>query len=197
VRELIGELADAGRRLVELRLVVASGGNLSARLPGTDRFVVTASGAWLDRLTADDVTVMTMAGDVVGGAPTPSSEWRLHQRIYRARPDANAVVHAHPQHAVMLDALGHEIRLITLDHVLYVRSVGRTPYRPNGSDELADEAAAEAREHDVVMLGFHGCCTLGEDVAMAFRRAANLEDAAAATYRCLTLGDTELRFPGL
>jgi len=193
--DLVDQLAEVGRLAVTGGLALASGGNLSARLPGSDQFVVTGAGTWLDRLTADDFSVMSLDGDVLGGAERPSSEWKLHQRTYRARPDVNAVVHLHPQHAVLVDALGHRIRLITLDHAYYVRSVGTVPYFPNGSDELADGAAEQAREHDCIVLSHHGCSALGADVGMAFRRALNLEEAATATYRCLAVGNTDCEFP--
>lgn len=193
--DLVYELVDVGRAAVDKGLALASGGNLSARLPGSDRFVVTGSGTWLDRLTPDDFTLMSLDGDILGGAASPSSEWKLHSRTYQARNDVNAVIHLHPQHSVLLDALGHEIRLITLDHAYYVRSVGRTPYYPNGSDELADSAAEQARSHDCVVMGHHGCSALGPTVSMAFRRALNLEEAATQTYRALVLGDTTTTFP--
>jgi L-fuculose-phosphate aldolase len=193
--EAVEQLVEVGRLAVERGLVLASGGNLSARLPGGTGFVVTAAGTWLDRLTPADFSVVTPDGAVVGGAARPSSEWKLHQRTYRARPDVGAVVHLHPQHAVLVDALGHPIRLFTLDHAAYVRSVGVVPYFPNGSDELADGAAAQAREHDCIVLSHHGCSALGPDVGTAFRRALNLEEAATATYRALLLGDTTTCFP--
>jgi L-fuculose-phosphate aldolase len=193
--EMIGQLVEVGRSAVERGLVLASGGNLSARLPGEAEFVVTGAGTWLDRLTPGDFSVLTLDGDVVGGAERPSTEWKLHQRTYRARPDVNAVVHLHPQHAVLVDALGHPIRLITLDHAFYVRSVGTVPYFPNGSDELADAAVEQSRNHDCIVLSHHGCSALGEDVGMAYRRALNLEEAAIATYRALLLGDTTTAFP--
>ena len=193
--DLIEQLVEVGRLAVGSGLALASGGNLSARLPGSDEFVVTGAATWLDRLTAADFSVMTLAGDVVSGAERPSSEWKLHQRTYQVRPDVNAVVHLHPQHAVLVDALGHPIRLITLDHAYYVRSVGTVPYYPNGSDELADSAAEQAREHDCIVLSHHGCSALGGDIGMAYRRALNLEEAATATYRCLAVGDTGCTFP--
>ncbi|MFI8851580.1 class II aldolase/adducin family protein [Streptomyces sp. NPDC053499] len=192
---LVEQLIDVGATAVRRGFVLASGGNLSARLPGREEFVVTGKGTWLDRLTPEDFTVMNLAGEIVGGNPEPSSEWKLHQRTYRVRGDANAIVHMHPQHAVLVDALGHEIRLLTLDHAVYVRSVGRTDFYPNGSDELADTAAEQAKEHNCVLLAHHGCSALGEDVGMAFRRAMNLEEAATATYRALLLGDRTTRFP--
>lgn len=193
--DLVAELIEVGRRAVASGYVLASGGNLSARLPGTNRFVITGGGTWLDRLTPDDFSTMTLDGEVVGGMSTPSSEWKLHQRTYLARPDAGSVIHLHPEHAVLLEALGHPIRLITLDHVAYVGSIASVPFQPNGSDALADTAAEASRDHDCVILAHHGCSVVGEDVATAFRRAMNLEHAATATYRTLTLGDADLTFP--
>ncbi|MYY08024.1 class II aldolase/adducin family protein [Streptomyces sp. SID4919] len=193
--DLCERLAEVGRIAVERGLVLASGGNLSARLPGGDEFVVTGAGTWLDRLEEADFTVMTLAGERTGGAAKPSSEWKLHQRTYQVRPDVNCVVHLHPQHAVLLDAVGAPIRLISLDHAYYVRSVGTVPYHPNGSDELAEAAAEQALHHDCMVLSHHGCSSLGADIGMAFRRAMNLEEAAVATYRALALGDTTAAFP--
>lgn len=194
-RAAIEELAAVGADAVQRGLALASGGNLSALLPGEDRFVITGAGTWLDRLSPEDFAVLDLDGAVIGGSTRPSSEWKLHQRSYRVRPDVRAVVHVHPQHAVLVDALGYEIRLLTLDHAYYVRSVGTTPFFHNGSDELADSAAEQARDHDAIVMSHHGCTALGESIEMAYRRALNLEEAATATYRALLLGDTTSTFP--
>ncbi|HET9021367.1 MAG TPA: class II aldolase/adducin family protein [Ornithinibacter sp.] len=192
---LVAELLDAGRHLVERGLVQASGGNLSVRLPAADRFLVTGSGTWLDRLTPDDLTEMTLDGARVGGAERPSIEWKLHQRTYAVRPDVTAVVHLHPQHVLLVDMLGAPIRFTTLDHQFYLGSVGRVPFHPAGSQEIADDAAEAAREHDAVVMAHHGCSALGDTVSMALRRALNLEEAATMTYRLLLAGDRSTDFP--
>jgi L-fuculose-phosphate aldolase len=192
---LIDQLLDAGRHVVTRGLVQASGGNLSVRLPGTDRFLVTGSGTWLDRLTPDDLAELTLDGEHVGGAERPSVEWKLHQRSYAVRPDVGAVIHLHPQHVLLVDMLGAPIRFTTLDHQFYLGSAGRVPFHPAGSQEIADAAARAAREHDAVVLSHHGCSTLGDTVSMALRRALNLEEAAAMTYRLLLAGDTTSDFP--
>lgn len=192
-RELIHQLIGAGAEIVRRGLALASGGNVSARMDD-GAFVVSRAGAWLDQMSLGDFAVMSVDGQWLSGA-SPSSEWRLHQRTYQVRPDAQAIIHVHPQHAILLDALHIPIRLITLDHAFYVRSIGRTEYYPNGSEDLADSAAEQARDHDCVVLGHHGCSTTGESVSMALRRALNLEEAAIATYRALLLGDTETTFP--
>ncbi|HQZ11095.1 MAG TPA: class II aldolase/adducin family protein [Ornithinibacter sp.] len=192
---LIDQLLDAGRHLVTRGLVQASGGNLSVRLPGTDHFLVTGSGTWLDRLTADDLVELTLDGERVDGAQRPSVEWKLHQRTYAVRPDVQAVIHLHPQHVLLVDMLGAPIRFTTLDHQFYLGSAGRVPFHPAGSQEIADAAADAARDHDAVVMAHHGCSTLGDTVSMALRRALNLEEAAAMTYRLLMAGDATTDFP--
>lgn len=74
--ELCEQLAEVGRLAVERGLVLASGGNLSARLPGSDEYVVTGAGTWLDRLEVADFTVMNLAGERTGariGRPASGS----------------------------------------------------------------------------------------------------------------------------
>jgi len=192
---LIAELVDAGRHVVDRGLVQASGGNLSVRLPGTDRFLVTGSGTWLDRLTSGDLAEMTLDGERRAGADRPSLEWRLHQRTYAVRPDVGAIVHLHPQYVLLLDMLGVPIRFTTLDHQYYLGSAGWVPFLPSGSDAVADAAAAAARDQNAVVLAHHGCSALGDSVSMALRRALNLEEAATMTYRLHVAGNTTADFP--
>jgi len=177
-------------------LVVGSGGNLSARRPGADDFWVTARGSWLDRLGRDDfvrVDARTAAtlGDAgrPGPASTPTSELALHVATYRARPDVTAVVHLHPQGVLLLDALDVAIRLVTTDHLFYLRRIARTPFAPPGSARLAELAAGAALDGtNCVLLAQHGCSVLADSVELAHKRALYLEEAARLTYRALALG---------
>ena len=133
-------------------MVLASGGNISARTPDGDAFLVTGSGTWLDRLAPSDFAVVGLDGEHRSG-PTPSVEWRLHLLTYLARPDVASVIHVHPQTAILLDALGHRIRLITSDHVLYLRRLSRVPFFPAGTPELADAVSAASREANCIVHG--------------------------------------------
>jgi L-fuculose-phosphate aldolase len=192
---LITQLITVGRKAVAAGLVIGSGGNLSARLPGSDECVVTCSGSWLDELTPDDFSLVALAdGAVRGGHPKPSSEAQLHLATYRVRPDTNAIIHLHPQTSVLLDALGHPIRLLTIDHAYYVREVRSTPFLQSGTPELAGAQAA-ADGCNCVILGHHGCSVLGDTIETAHKRAANLEEAARATLTMLQLGDTTTACP--
>lgn len=188
------ELIDVGAKLVCQGFVQGSGGNLSIRA-ADQRMWITGSGTWLDRLTPDSFTHLGFDGSYTG-ATKPSSEWLLHARVYQSRPDVNAVIHMHPQFALLLYALGKPIRFITQDHAWYVGSYGSTPYHRNGSEELAASAAEQLTlGHNVCLMGNHGIIAAGENVEMAVRRAVNFEEAAMTTYRALTLGDEHTTFP--
>ncbi|MEM7324148.1 MAG: class II aldolase/adducin family protein [Actinomycetota bacterium] len=194
--DLKAQLARAGRVAVERGLVVGSGGNLSAREDGADRFLVSNSGTWLDRLDDTSFSMMDVNEDTIPPGANPSVEWRLHQLTYRARPDVNAIVHLHPQLLVLLDAAGVGIRQITTDHVYYLGQIGSVGYSRPGSVELATDAARVAEEHDVMILRRHGCSALGGDVDMALRRALNLSEAADLTFQSCALGcGDEINFP--
>jgi L-fuculose-phosphate aldolase len=154
--------------------------------------VVTATGTWLDRLDRTSFVRVRIDDGVVSGAALPgtlpSSEVGLHLAVYRARPDVNAVIHLHPQTAVLLEALGVPVRLITTDHAAYVRRVAVTPWHAPGTPGVGESvAAAVADGTNCVLLPFHGCAVLGDTVEMAHRRAANLEEAARLTYAAVQL----------
>lgn len=198
--ELVDQLIEVGRDAVGRGLVLASAGNLSVRVSDTE-FMVSGSGTWLDRLTRDDFALLTLddaeTGAAQAGKIKPSSEWKLHHRAYNARPDITCVLHLHPRTAVVMASLNKPVRLLTLDHAYYLGSIGVTPFYHNGTDELADTAAEQLREHNCVIMQHHGCSVVADTVDMAYRRALNLEDAAQATALALQLGDTDTVFPDL
>lgn len=193
--QLLNELSAVGRDVVRAGLVVGSGGNLSARQPGADTFWVTAAGTWLDRLDENSFVAIRLDDGAATrrGAPArpnqaPTSELALHLATYRVRPDVNAIVHLHPQMALLLDACGERIRLVTTDHSFYLRRIARTPFHAPGTSALAETAAAAVADGtNCVILAHHGCSVLGDTVEMAHRRAANLEEAARLTYQALVL----------
>ena len=197
--DLRDQLAHVGYDVVQSGLVVGSGGNLSARIPDEDAIWVTASGSWLDRLSRGTFAPVRIADGepaTVGAALlpriAPSSELALHLALYRARPDVNAVVHLHPQTALLLDALGEHIRIVTTDHAYFLRRVSTVPFRLPGGPEVAALTAAMAADGtDCLVLSHHGCVVMGDSVELAHKRARNLEEAAQLTYRALAAGRLE------
>jgi L-fuculose-phosphate aldolase len=175
----------AGRRLVAAGLVVGSGGNLSVRVG--DRLVVTPAASWLDELDPVNLSLTGLDGVVLDG-PAPTSELPLHLAAYRARPDAAAVVHAHPQGVLALSALGRVPVLATTDHAYYVGSLGTVPFLPPGSVGLATAAAEQLRDHACVVLARHGISAVGGSMDEALKRALNLEEAARLTLMAACTG---------
>jgi len=194
--DLRDQLAFVGFDVVQAGLVTGSGGNLSARIPDEDAIWVTASGSWLGRLSRSafaPVRISDGSAATVGSMPPsriePTSEIALHLALYRARPDVNAVIHLHPQTALLLDALGEHIRIVTTDHAYYLRRVSTVPFRLPGSTEIAALTAAMAADGtDCLVLSQHGCVVMGDTVELAHKRARNLEEAAQLTYSALAAG---------
>jgi ribulose-5-phosphate 4-epimerase/fuculose-1-phosphate aldolase len=187
--DLRDQLGHVGAEAVRTGLVSGSGGNLSARLSGSDDCWITAAGSWLGRLRPTDFSLICIPdGEWRVGHPNPSSEWRLHTETYIRRPDVNAIIHLHPQTSVLLAALGHDIALITTYHQRYLRKVVTVPFEQPGSVELAVAAAEAAADGtNVLILGYHGCAVLADSVELAHKRAINLEEAARMTYAALLL----------
>jgi ribulose-5-phosphate 4-epimerase/fuculose-1-phosphate aldolase len=194
--DLRDQLAHVGYDVVQAGLVCGSGGNLSARIADDDACWVTAAGAWLDRLSRTAFTAVRISdgspaavGALPAGPAEPTSELALHLALYRARPDVNAVVHLHPQTALLLDALDEHIRIVTTDHAFYLRRVSTVPFRLPGTIELAALAAAMSADGtDCLVLSRHGCVVMADSVELAHKRARNLEEAARLTYQALTAG---------
>src|SRR5512138_2190986 len=81
----------------------------SARIPGTDRFIfpprMSPALVQIDNLLELDVD-----GRQLAGAGRPNTEFWIHARIYKARPDVQSVCHVHPPSCVVLSSLGETIR---------------------------------------------------------------------------------------
>lgn len=173
------QLVAAGARLAAAGLVRASEGNISVRIDG-GRCLVTPTGGVTGRLTgADMVEVPLDRGKVPRRA---SSEVRLHIEIYRARPDVEAIVHAHPPCVLRLAGAGRlpDAGLLGEDGSRFGRVV-EVPYFEEGSRELAVTAAGALLDASACVLSDHGAVTVGTTIERALRRMLRLEWAAART----------------
>ena len=93
------EVLKGCRLTCEKNFTVGTAGNISARVLGEDRFVITPTSMDYNRLTEEDLVVIDMDGHVVEGKWKPSIEHNLHRYIFKNRPDVNAVVHVHSTYA--------------------------------------------------------------------------------------------------
>ena len=185
------EIVEVCRRLDARELIGGGEGNVSARL-GPDRFLVTPAGAAKRSLGPRDLVVVDATGAKVRGAGRASSELRMHLAAYAARPDARAVVHAHPLSAVALTVAG----LPPPNDVMPEASVvlGRVavaPFATPGTDEVPRALAPLWARHDVLLLERHGALALGATLAQALDRIETLERVARVALLARLLGRCE------
>ena len=152
-------------------------------------FLVTPSGLPYSELTSDQLVEMDQDGHWVG-ALVPSSEWRFHRDIYRARTDVGAIVHTHSVHATALACLD---RPIPAFHYMVAAAGGRdircTPYATFGTQALSDLAVAALESRRACLLGHHGVIATGPTLVRALALAVEVETLARMYLAALTVGE--------
>lgn len=162
-------------------------GNVSARFG--EGLLITPSGLPYARTTPDDLIALSLDGSVLSGAGKPSSEWPFHVAIYRARPDAQAIVHTHSPRAT---ALACARRGIPAFHYMIALCGGAdvrcAEYATFGSPELADNAVKALAGRKAVLLANHGVIALGGSLAGAHQIVAEVENLAGQYLDLLSAG---------
>ena len=176
------------RRLYERGLVAGPDGNVSVRLPDGS-IVVTPSGMSKVDVTPDDLVLVDPEGRVLDGKGNPSSELRMHLRIYERRADVSAVVHAHPPTATAFAVAGESFMAPVLPEVIL--QMGEVPivrYATPGTADLADSFDPYLARHDAFLMANHGATTVGPTLEVAHQRMESLEHAARIILAARMLG---------
>lgn len=177
------DLTRAGRVLERRGMVVATEGNLSARLT-PERFLISRRGRRKGELKSRDYVEVP----VVESPETPvplnaSSEYRVHRAAYRARRDADAVLHAHP-----ISLTAYAVRGLLPDFTrfdegrIFVGPMVLVQHFPAGSDALAEaveRALVEPTRPSLVLMQNHGALSVGQSVDEALSRLEVAEHLAA------------------
>lgn len=186
---LLDALLDAGRRLHAAGLLAASDGNLSVRLPN-GLIAMTPSGVPKARLRREDLAHLTLAGEIVAGRP--SSERAMHLAIYRAVPEARAVVHAHPPTAIAWTLARPELQELPSDGLPEViLAAGRIPIVPMampGTEAMGTHLLPYLPAHRLLLLARHGGLCWGESMDEAAGGLERLEQVAEILWKAETLG---------
>jgi L-fuculose-phosphate aldolase len=176
------------RRLYERGLVAGPDGNVSVRLVD-DTILVTPAGRSKVDVEPHDLVLVDSRGEVLAGDARPSSELKMHLRIYERRRDVRAVVHAHPATATGFAVAGESFVAPVLPEViLQMGTVPLVPYATPGSDALADLFEPYLVRHDAFLMANHGATTVGATLEQAHQRMESLEHAARILLAARTLG---------
>jgi L-fuculose-phosphate aldolase len=164
-------------------------GNLSVKLTG-NRLLITATA--ISKADVDDskLLIVDLAGKVLEGRRKPFSELELHLAIYRARPEAEAVIHAHPPVATAFGLVGLELSPIAMPEILV--SLGeRIPTLPRAmpkDEEALKRLGAAAKQYDAMLLSGNGALTWGTSLEMALLRMELVEHYAKILSAARPLG---------
>jgi len=164
-------------------------GNISARYK--DRLLITPSGVPYDQLDSGDVAAMAFDGEygAYDGPLKPSSEWRFHFDITKARPDVGAIVHTHSTYATTLAICRKEIPAC---HYMIAAAGGPTircaAYATYGTKELSENALEALEDRTCCILANHGMIATGPTLAKAMWLAVELETIARQYYLSLCIG---------
>jgi L-fuculose-phosphate aldolase len=182
-------LIEACRQMNALGINQGTSGNISMRQG--EMMLISPSATPYNQITPEMVAAMPVNADYGSwrGPKKPSTEWRFHLDIMRARPEVNAIVHSHPTFATVLAIARKPIEAC---HYM-IAAFGSTdircaPYATFGTKELSVHALAALEDRMGCLLANHGMIALGENLDKAMWRAVELETIARQYYYALLLG---------
>ena len=188
--ELRAVLSKTARQTVIKGLNQGASGNVSVRL--RDGFLITPSGLPNDTLEPAQMVFVDMEGQA-GGSLKPSSEWRIHRDLYRARPEVAAVVHAHSPHAVSLSCLRRDIPAF---HYMVAAAGGKdircAGYATFGTQALSDWVLAALQNRRACLMANHGMVAVGASLDTALALALEVEELCAQYWRAKLMGEPVL-----
>jgi L-fuculose-phosphate aldolase len=166
-------------------LVSGAGGNVSARIPGDDVILITATGVSLRDVRPEDIVAIGLDGSLREGEGRPSKEVPFHTEIYRRRPDVNAVLHLHPPFATAFAVLGRPLPMVTITAVVILGEVPVVPRAPSGTRELGELVGRCVEEHPrakALLLTDHGIVAMGPDLTAGVNIADLVEETAKVAW---------------
>ena len=183
-------IIDACLRMNSLGINQGTSGNISLR--HDDGLLITPTGTPYETMQPEQIVFMKLDGSVETNQ-RPSSEWRFHRDILQARPDVNAVVHAHPPYSTILAIMGMAIPAV---HYMIACAGGDTircaPYATFGTEELSRHAVAALEDRSACLLAHHGMIALGPSLDKAMWLAVEVETLARQYHGCLQIGTPPL-----
>jgi len=186
-RELLERILACGRQMLRDGLVLGTAGNISIRVPSG--VVITPSSVPYDEIAIEDLCLLDLEGEQVGGRGRPSSETPMHLSVYR-ETDAAAIVHAHSPMAVSVSTVVDELPAI---HYAIAQFGGEdvrvATYERFGSDALASATLAALAGRSAALLRNHGTIAYGPSLEQAYHRVRLLEWLCGVYWRARAIGE--------
>ena len=181
-------MCEIGKLMYYNRLAIANDGNISVRLSERE-FLVTPTRVCKKDLTPEMMVHMDIDGNVLEGQRLPSSEVKMHMRVYALRGDLNAVVHTHSPFATAYATAGLPLDRVTVPSAYcFLGEVPVTEYGTASTEELPNSVAALIGNHEAMLLKNHGALVAGRELEETYFKAERLELYAQISLYAELLG---------
>ena len=188
--EIKKQICDIGKRIYDRNMVAANDGNISVKL-NDNEFLCTPTGVSKGFMTPEYICKVDREGNVIqaNGDFRPSSEIKMHMRVYQCRPDVGSVVHAHPTFATAFAIAGIPLTApIMPEAVISLGCVPIAKYGTPSTMEIPDAVEEWLPYYDAVLLENHGALAYSVDLLSAYHKMESLEFYAELLYKARQLG---------
>ena len=191
--EIKKEMCEIGKRVYNRGMVAANDGNFSVKL-NDNEFLCTPTGVSKGFMTPEYICKVDAEGNVLQANKgfRPSSEIKMHMRVYKERPDVNSVVHAHPLYATTFAICGIPLtQPIMPEAVIALGCVPIAKYGTPSTMEIPDAVSEHLQYFDAVLLENHGALAYSDSLLSAYHKMESLEFYAQLLYQSKMLGEPQ------
>lgn len=191
IQQIKESICDIGRRIYMNHFVAANDGNISVKVSDNE-FYCTPTGVSKGFMTPDMIIKVDSEGNKIEGNLNPSSEIKMHLRVYKERPDVKSVVHAHPPVATAFAVANIPLDdYILPEAILFLGPVPICDYGTPSTMEIPDSLAPYLQTNDAFLLKNHGALTVGNSLIKAYFNMESLEYYAKITLLTRLIGKKE------
>ena len=188
--EIKKQMCEIGKRVYDRGMVAANDGNFSVKL-NENEFLCTPTGVSKGFMTPEYICKVDAKGNVIQANKgfKPSSEIKMHMRVYKERPDVQSVVHAHPLYATSFAIAGIPLtQPIMPEAVIALGCVPIAKYGTPSTEEIPDAVSEHLQYFDAVLLENHGALTYSDSLLAAYHKMESVEFYARLLYQSNMLG---------
>ena len=187
------EMCEIGKRVYHRGMVASNDGNFSVKL-NDDVFLCTPTGVSKGFMTPEHICKVDRNGDLIwsNGDFKPSSEIKMHMRVYQERKDVGAVVHAHPLYATTFAIAGIPLdKPILPEAIMTLGWVPVAKYATPSTPQVPESITEHLQFHDALLLANHGALTYSDTLLNAYLKMETVEFYAQILYQTQMLGSAQ------
>lgn len=174
--DLRKQVVDAGLKMFRKEMTHGTSGNISCRVPGREKMLITPSSIPYEDIKTKDIILVNFKGEAEETGRNPSSETPFHLAVYKKRKDIGGIVHSHSTYVLAVAASSKTVPVF-LDEMF--SDIGGelliADYALPGSEELANNVLVKLEDKNALLLANHGAVCCGKDLKEAFHVAETVE----------------------